>query len=478
MADGRALPAAEQEPDVEEFVSCGAPLIGHEIRIVDPAGRELPERIEGRLQFRGPSATRGYYNNPEKTSELYSGDWLESGDLGYIAEGEVFVTGRSKDLVKRAGRNIHPQDVEAAVAALPGVEPAGAVLFGAPDPERGAERLVLVVETRLADEEARRVLVEQIQEAASDHLEAAPDDVMLVPPESIPRTESGKVKRLAIRAAYAEGRVTGALPSPRAQVRRLQRTALMGRWRAWRREAAARLYAAYWWSVIVAFGLVLWPLVLVLPGLERRWAMMHRASRLVLKVLGHRLAVTAEAPPVGHDVVYVPNHSSYIDSIVVSAVTPGPLAFAVFGELRGKPMEGPFLRRLGALFVERFEPKGAVADADRAAAIAGSGRPLVVFPEATIMRMPGLLDFRLGAFRAAAQAGVPVVPIAIRGTRSILRHDHRWFPRRGDIQVTIGRPIAPTGDSFDAAVALRDKARQWILAQVHEPDIAGETPKF
>ena len=76
------------------FVSSGHPLVGHEIRIVDPDGRELPERQEGYLQFRGPSVTSGYYRNPEATKELFTDGWLNSGDLAYIAEGEGFITGQ------------------------------------------------------------------------------------------------------------------------------------------------------------------------------------------------------------------------------------------------------------------------------------------------------------------------------------------------------------------------------------------------
>jgi 1-acyl-sn-glycerol-3-phosphate acyltransferase len=106
------------------------------------------------------------------------------------------------------------------------------------------------------------------------------------------------------------------------------------------------------------------------------------------------------------------------------------------------------------------------------------GRPLVVFPEGAIMRMPGLLNFRMGAFAAAAQATAPVIPSTIRGTRSILRHDHRWFPRRGKIDVHVGRAIQPAGADFEAALALKNAARADILAHVREPDLAAESPRF
>jgi 1-acyl-sn-glycerol-3-phosphate acyltransferase len=87
--------------------------------------------------------------------------------------------------------------------------------------------------------------------------------------------------------------------------------------------------------------------------------------------------------------------------------------------------------------------------------------------------MPGLLSFRLGAFLAAAQAGASVVPIAIRGTRSILRGG-QWLPRRGEINVEIGAPIKPDGADFAAAVKLRDAARCFVLAHCREPDLADE----
>jgi 1-acyl-sn-glycerol-3-phosphate acyltransferase len=476
--NGLARPVGRETPGAQAFVSCGAPLIGHEVRIVDPAGREAAERYEGRLQFRGPSATAGYFNDPAKTAELVADGWLESGDLAYIAEGEVFVTGRTKDVVKRAGRNIHPEDVEAAIEALAGVSPRGAVLFSAADARRGTERLVLVIETPEQGEAARQQLVGAAQERAADYLETAVDDIVLAAPETIPRTESGKVRRAALRELYLAGLATGATLSPRRQAMRLQATAAVGRLRRLGRRAAEWAYARYWWAVIGALGVMLWPLVLLLPSLHARWQVLHPATRLALKLLGHRLTVTREGPLPSDDVVYVANHSSYLDSVVLSAILPGDLAYAGFKDLEDKTIEGPFLRHLGAMFVERFEPQGALAAAEEALATLRGGRPIVIFPEATIMRMPGLLDFRMGAFAAAAQAGRPVVPITLRGTRNILRHDHHWFPRRGNIEAHIGRPIEPAGDDFEAALILKNAARADILAHVHEPDLAAETPLF
>ena len=97
--DGQARTAQPGDATALEFLACGRPIAGHEVRIVDEAGVELPERTEGRLQFKGPSATRGYFRNEEKTKALFDGEWLESGDRAYIASGDVFITGRIKDMI-------------------------------------------------------------------------------------------------------------------------------------------------------------------------------------------------------------------------------------------------------------------------------------------------------------------------------------------------------------------------------------------
>ena len=115
MQTGTAKSAPDEDEHALKFVSSGSPLAGHQIRVVDHAGHELPERQEGRLEFHGPSSTTGYYRDAEKTQILFDGDWLDTGDLAYIANGEVYVTGRIKDIFIRAGRNIYPHELEEAV---------------------------------------------------------------------------------------------------------------------------------------------------------------------------------------------------------------------------------------------------------------------------------------------------------------------------------------------------------------------------
>jgi 1-acyl-sn-glycerol-3-phosphate acyltransferase len=152
---------------------------------------------------------------------------------------------------------------------------------------------------------------------------------------------------------------------------------------------------------------------------------------------------------------------------------PVPHSFVAKRELRDRFVSRVYLERLGSQFVERFAAEQSVEDAKRLAEAAG-GQSLAFFPEGTFTRASGLRPFHLGAFVAAVQARVAVVPVAIRGTRSILRAG-QWLPRRGLIVVTIGTPIQPPADApddFAAAVKLGDAARAEILHHCGEPDAA------
>jgi 1-acyl-sn-glycerol-3-phosphate acyltransferase len=169
----------------------------------------------------------------------------------------------------------------------------------------------------------------------------------------------------------------------------------------------------------------------------------------------------------------IANHASYLDGAVLAATIPGELSFIAKQELAEQLIAGPFLRRIGTIFVRRTDARGGVEDTAAALAAAQAGKRIVSFPEGTFARMPGLLGFRLGAFMVAAQADIPVVPVVLRGTRSILRSD-QWFPRHGPISVHIGRTFAAGGHDFDAAVRLRDAARAAVLVQCGEPDLVRE----
>lgn len=354
---------------------------------------------------------------------------------------------------------------------MDGVERGGAVLFGMPEPRTGTERLVAIIETRLSDPDARNRLSALVQGRVGALTGIVPDDVVLSPPHSIPRTASGKIRRLAARENYAASGAMGVSRPPRWQLARIVIAAFAPIARRAASMAGAWLYAGYWWAVLCAFGAVVWPLVVLLPSLSWRWALLHRAARWMLRLQGTPLTVDVEKSPLSGNAVIAVNHSSYFDGAPLLAALPGEPVIAVAREFASRPLIGPFLKALDVFFVERFEPRAGLEVTERAAALARAGALLVFFPEATYTRLPGLAEFRLGAFRVAAETNRPVVPVVIRGTRSVLRGG-QWFPRRAPLSVWIGAPIHPKGRNFAAAIALRDEVRHVMLSRTGEPDLA------
>jgi 1-acyl-sn-glycerol-3-phosphate acyltransferase len=476
MKTGWAIPAAPDEMNALCFPACGQPLAGHQIRIVDDDGRELPERQEGRLEFQGPSATSGYYRNPEATRRLFRGDWLDSGDRAYIAGGDVYLTGRVKEMIIRGGRNIFPYELETAVGDIAGVRRGCVAVFASTDAATGTERLVVVAETRQAQPQAREALQRQIQNVAVDLLGMPPDEVVLVPPHAVLKTSSGKIRRAAVRDLYERGTLGRGRRSVGWQLARLAVISVGPPLRRTLRRSGAWLYAGYAWVLLGVIGVLTWVGVMTLPRRSWRWALVHAMARSLIRLAGVPLSVRVQEQLADQrSCVLVANHASYLDSFILAAALPGEFSYVAKRELRDNFWTRLPLERLGIVFVERFDLQQSAEDGQRVVHAVRQGQALVFFPEGTFYRMPGLLPFRMGAFVAAAQAGVPVVPIAIRGTRSMLRPDS-WFPRRGAVQVIVGTPIAPSGPDWASAVQLRDAARAVILRHGGEPDLGEGWP--
>jgi acyl carrier protein len=473
---GRAEPATD-EKDALRFVACGRPLPGHQIRVVDATGREVAERVEGRLEFKGPSATAGYFRNPEQNRLLFRDGWLDSGDYAYFAEGDVYLTGRAKDIVIRAGRNIYPHELEEAVGNLPGVRRGCVAVFGSPDPVSGTERLVVMAETREAEKQKREELRGRINALTLDMLGTPADDIVLAPLHGVLKTSSGKIRRAACHELYEQG----AAPERAVwwQVMRVAWAGLLPELRRAGRVAADLLYAGWVWSLFWLLAPLTWLAAALLPRPAWGWAASRASARLYARLTGTPLAVQGLENLPATPCVLAANHASYLDGIVMVAALPiegRQYGFVAKKELLDKFVPRTYLQHIGTNFVERFDPQQGAADVQVVAASLRAGRCPVFFPEGTFDRNPGLLPFRMGAFVVAAEADVPVVPVVIRGTRSMLRADH-WFPRRGAISVTIGAPVAPDGNDWTAAIRLRDAVRAEILGLCGEPDLVrGEKP--
>ena len=468
--DRRALPADANDAGALRFVACGRPLPGHAVRIVDDDGRELPDRVEGRLEFQGPSATPGYFRNPAQTARLFDDGWLDTGDRAYRADGDIYLTGRVKDIVIRGGRNLYPQEIEEAVGAVPGVRKGCVAVFGSADAASGTERLVVLAELAPRGAPDRSVLRDAVARAVVAAIGEPADEIVLAPSHTVLKTSSGKLRRGACRELFEQGRIGAAAPSARAQLLRLAWGGVDAQLRRAGRAAAGGLFGL---RAALAFWLLApptWLLTVAMPRPAAAWAVARAAARLLFRLAGVRLDVQGlQHLPAAGGCVIASNHGSYLDGVILVAVLPRPCAFVAKRELGEQFVAGRFLRSLGTAFVERFERQRSVEDAARLARVVQDGRALLVFPEGTFTAKPGLLPFHLGGFAAAAQAGAPVLPLTIQGHRELLP-DGAWWPRRAVPSVTLDAPITPAvgaeADLFAVAVRLRDAAQARIARRL------------
>ena len=178
----------------------GRPLAGVEVRICDPVtGERMRSREVGELEVRGTSVTPGYFRHDGANRETFHDGWLRTGDLGYLVDGELVVCGRIKDVIILGGRNVFPEDVERAAAAVEGVRAGNVIAFGT-EGRRGREALVVVAETRSGDD------ADTLQADVAARVTAAvgvpPEEVVLVQPGTLPKTSSGKLQRGLCRTRY------------------------------------------------------------------------------------------------------------------------------------------------------------------------------------------------------------------------------------------------------------------------------------
>lgn len=467
-----ARPAPIADPSPLRFVSCGLPIEGHAVRVVDDGGTAVAERVEGRIQFRGPSVTQGYFRNAVATWGAFSDGWMDSGDLGYVADGELFVTGRRKDMIKKAGRNLYPQEVEELVGDLPGIRKGCVAAFGVPDPETGTERLVVVAESR-ETASARRA---ELRAAVLDRVVAAlgipADAVEIGTPGTVLKTSSGKIRRSATRAAYLAGELGRGRAAATMQWARVIAGAVGARVAHATSRAAALAVGAYIALLLAFLVPSLWLAVRLAPSAAMADRVLRRWCRLVLALCGCRIDVDGlEHLRADEPAVLVANHASYTDVLVLLAALPKDFRFVAKRELLATPLVGTIIRKIGHLATDRIDLARSVADAAAASAALRAGTSLLFFAEGTFVQTPGLMPFRLGAFKAAVEAGHAVIPIAIRGTRRLLPGD-AWLPRPGRIAITVTPPLRPAGTGWPEMVRLRDEARAAIAAHCGEPVVA------
>ena len=508
--DGRAAPAREGDATALALVSSGRPVPGYEVRIVDAEGREVPDGVEGRLWFRGAGATRGYYRNPEATKlirpqaggnagilpalsgaesglespgRLEAGatagatgaaeDWVDSGDRAYRSNGEIFITGRTKDIIIKAGRNLYPHEIEELAGRVHGVRTGCVVAFGVRDEKLGSERLVVVAETRERDTAARERIVAKVNQTVAEAIDLPPDVVELVPPHSIPKTSSGKLRRDATRRLYLAGRIAGVSRKPPVwlQAARLAATGSLETAKRGLRRLVELAFGVWAAAAFVTFLLPTWTIVYFTRDRDRAARITRRGTRILFWLLGCRITIDGREHLSLRPCVYVANHSSFLDVLLALATFPPGYHFVSKAEVASWPFIGTFIHRRGDFFFRREDPNARLEQAETIESALRQGRSVLIFPEGTFTPRDGVRPFQLGAFKAAVVTGVPVCPVALRGVRQILRDETR-LPKPGNITITAGPLMAPSAGGrtpWQEIVRLRDAARERIAQHSGEP---------
>ena len=491
---GRAVPTAESGATTIAFVSVGRALPRHELKIVDGDGQEVGERVEGFLWFRGPSATQGYYRNPEATKQLFperarglteerdsflvspdSTDehaWVDSGDRAYVADGEVYVTGRVKDIIIKAGKNLYPHEVEEIAGRVEGVRKGCVVAFGLRDESSGTERLVVVAEAKAQQPAERTRIAARVNEEMVTALGMPADRVEILPPQVIPKTSSGKLRREETKRLYQSGALGRGIRPVWWQVAQVAAEGAVRSAPRMVRRAGEVAYGVY---ATIAFALWIvptWAIVWCTRRQETAAGITSPALRLFFTLVGCRVRVEGrEQMEMAGAKVYVSNHQSNFDVLALMGGLGIEYHFVAKVEVLSYPFIGTFMRRLRHFAFERSDAEARLRQSEEIEAALRRGESVFIFPEGTFTSDAGVRAFQLGAFKAAVATGSPILPVTIRGSRDFLR-DGTILPRPSSVSIAVQPPLWPRAGAtsdWHEMVRLRDETRAAIARACDEP---------
>jgi fatty-acyl-CoA synthase len=461
---------SDNKQETLEFVGCGEPMEDHDIRIVDDQNIELAEREVGNIQFCGPSAMQGYFNNPAATQKIYHDGWWDSGDLGYLVGKEIFITGRKKDVIIKAGRNLYPEEVENVVSQISSVRQGCVVAFGVSDKDTGTEKLIVVAETYEYSKDARQKIRAEIIEHMAISLGILPDAVILVAPRTISKTSSGKLQRSACKQEYLDGKLTQFRLPAKIQMAKLTLLGV-GKKILSGLSYAGKLVYAFYIGLLLMIGM---PILLL-----NLWIFTRHTAAKILQVWSKIFFILAFCPvkvqgrkylKAHSHMIFVANHASYTDALILLSILPTDIIFIGKKELLNSKILKFVFKKLGYLTVDRMDFSKSIENKNKLEKAAQQGQSIVIFPEGTFSYATGLRPFKLGAFMIAAETKTPICPVSIQGSRSILRGAN-LLPKPGRINVTISKPIIPKNTQWDEMIRLHRLVRAEIAKHCGEPVI-------
>ena len=409
---GTATPTSSKEVNqILEFVSNGVVLPGHELLLIDDTGKGVAERTRGKILFRGPSRTNGYFRNPQATRAAINTDgWMDSGDLGYLADNELFVTGRLKDCIIKSGRNITPQDVEMAVWEVEGVRKGCVAAFGNLDSQTGTENLVVVAETRTTYEREKHRIEAEVTEVITRKIGLPPDEILLTGPGMILKTSSGKIQRSATHQLYLKNALAG----------RSQTAPWLQMARVWLRS-----FSGVTTSAFTHLGSMLQRSTLSLTrtavgvtfGMLARLAPSPTAARFVVKPGACLLAALSGLRTSGElgqkdACLLLVNRTHRLDALAVACTSRSGFVFAdhsSFATLGA--LEAFLLEPMVAINVQERQSQGSNPLEKTILEYLNSGLSVVCFSDNPVGESPERTRFRAENFAVASSLNIPVVPV-------------------------------------------------------------------
>lgn len=457
-----AKPCDKSGPETQSFVSVGEALPGHKIRIVDNNNQEVKERAIANLQFCGPSAMQNYYNNPEQTQLAQSDGWWNTGDLAYRVGKEIFITGRKKDLIIKAGRNIYPDEIEAIASNDPDIRKGCVAAFGVYDRHSGTEKLIVVAETHEHNKKRQQDIRVRVGKAIAESLDVPPDQIIIVPPRVIPKTSSGKLRRSECKKAYLGKKLVKKPASPKWQFSKIAALGIFKKITASIKQTFYFLYTLYIITVVILFILPMWLILNLLPKKYSQKLLQH-CTRSIFRLSGLRIKISGTFPNNNnHPIIYVANHASYLDGLIMLAILPPNTGLVAKREVGKLPLVRNFLNKQGHLTVDRLEFSKSIEDVKKIEQAIVNNQSIMIFPEATFVYAKGIRPFKLGAFKLAVDTQSPICPITIKGTRQIFRSGSALF-RPGTIKLLISPLIYPESKSWQEVSRLTQLTRKVII---------------
>jgi fatty-acyl-CoA synthase len=334
-----------------------------------------------------------------------------------------------------------------------------------------------VAETREQRPEELEKIMREIIENITTAIGDPPDKVLLVPPKSIPKTSSGKLQRSSTKSLYQQGKLAKRQTPTWLQFLKLFVLGGIKRASQYSAKLLKALYTIYACLIVMITLLPTWIALWFIPKNAARKATQFW-TRNVLRLMGCPLYVKGEKHfHVDQPMIYVSNHMSYIDTLVLTSILPPDILIVAKKELSKVPIIRKFIKKLGHLTVDRVDFLESMLDTNFILTKLLEGGSILLFPEGTFSYAAGVRPFKLGAFKMATETDSPICPIAIKGTRQILRGS-RLLLKPHRIDVWIGKPILPRSKDWREATRLRTVTRMEIAKHCgeHLLDVVSTVP--